>query len=77
MNVSSNSITPTPSSDYSAQITQFENGLLNFIASYGLPTEQVFVSVRERLKVFANVEGVVEKVEAEQLQSSIYIGVTH
>ncbi|WP_228024897.1 hypothetical protein [cf. Phormidesmis sp. LEGE 11477] len=73
MSVPSTSITPVPGSDYSAQITQFENGLLEFIAHYGLPTDQVFVSVKERLKVFANVEGVVEKVEADQLQRSIYI----
>ena len=73
MSDSSTSITSVPGSDYSAQISQFENGLLEFIAQYGLPTEQVLVSVNERLKVFGNVNGVVERVEEDQRQRSIYI----
>lgn len=62
---------PTP--NYSFQITQFEDGLLGFIGQYGLPTAQVLVKVSERLKVFSNVEGVVDKIDADQKQRSIYI----
>ncbi|MEB3283171.1 MAG: hypothetical protein VKK42_30045 [Lyngbya sp.] len=62
-----------PSENYSSQIEQFENGLLNFIQRYGLPTDQVLVQVKERLKVFRNVEDVVERIELEQRQRSIYI----
>ncbi|WP_052050567.1 hypothetical protein [Leptolyngbya sp. KIOST-1] len=62
-----------PSSDYSSQISAFENNLLGFIGRYGLPTEQVLVGVPERLRVFRNVEDVVERIEADQRQRSIYI----
>jgi len=62
-----------PSSNYSSQIKQFEDGLLGFIEQYGLPTGQVLVQVSERLRVFSNVEGVVERIELEQRQRSIYI----
>ena len=62
-----------PSQNYASQITQFEEGLLNLIARYGLPTNQVLVQVSERLKIFNNVEGVVDKIEPEQKQRSIYI----
>lgn len=63
----------TPSSDYSSQISAFENNLLGFIGRYGLPVEQVLVGVPERLRVFRNVEDVVERIEIEQRQRSIYI----
>jgi hypothetical protein len=61
------------STNYSAQIKQFENGLLGFIGQYGLPTSQVLVKVSERLKVFSNVEGVMERIDLDQRQRSIYI----
>jgi hypothetical protein len=62
-----------PSSNYSSQIKQFEDGLLVFIEQYGLPTSQVMVQVSERLRVFSNVEGVMERIDLEQRQRSIYI----
>ncbi len=61
------------SSNYSSQIKKFEDELLGFIEQYGLPTDQVLVQVSERLRVFSNVEGVVERIELEQRQRSIYI----
>jgi len=73
MNDQSDVTNLVPSSNYSSQITQFEDGLLSFIDQYGLPTNQVLVQVSERLKVFSNVEGVVDKIDAEQKQRSIYI----
>ncbi|WP_126386031.1 hypothetical protein [Pseudanabaena sp. ABRG5-3] len=62
-----------PSSQYSSQIKQFEDGLLEFIDQYGLPTSQVLVQVSERLRVFRNVEDVIERIDLEQRQRSIYI----
>jgi hypothetical protein len=73
MNDQSDVTNLVPSSNYSSQITQFEDGLLSFISQYGLPTTQVLVQVSERLKVFSNVEGVVDKIDAEQKLRSIYI----
>lgn len=57
-----------PSANYSSQIKQFENELLSFIEQYGLPTGQVLVQVNERLRVFSNVESVVERIGFEQRQ---------
>ena len=62
-----------PSVNYSAQIKQFEDGILNFIQMYGFPVDQVLVQLNERLSVFKNVEDAVEKIEPEQRQRSIYI----
>ncbi len=63
----------TPSSNYSAQIKQFEDGLLEFMNQYGLPTDSVLVTVSERLKVFKNIEDVVEKIEDNKKERSFYI----
>ena len=63
----------TPSSNYSAQIKQFEDGLLEFMNQYGLPTDSVLVTVSERFKVFKNIEDVVEKIEDSQKKRSFYI----
>lgn len=63
----------TPSPNYSAQIKQFEDNLLEFMKQYGLPTDSVLVTVSERFKVFKNIEDVVEKIEDSQKQRSFYI----
>ncbi|NES64850.1 MAG: hypothetical protein F6K24_06105 [Okeania sp. SIO2D1] len=63
----------TPSSNYSAQIKQFEDGLLEFMNQYGLPTDSVLVTVSERFKVFKNIEDVVEKIEDSQKKRSFYM----
>lgn len=62
-----------PSANYSSQIKQFEDGLLNFIEQYGLPVERVLVQVSERLKVFNNAKDVIERISLEQRQRSIYV----
>jgi len=62
-----------PSANYSSQIKQFEDGLLRFIEQYRLPTGQVLVQVNERLRVFSNIEGVVERIGLEQRERSIYV----
>jgi hypothetical protein len=62
-----------PSSTYSSQIEQFEDKILVFINQYDLPTSQVMVQVSERLRVFSNVEGVMERIDLEQRKRSIYI----
>jgi hypothetical protein len=62
-----------PSTNYSSQINQFEDGVLAFIEQYGLPVSKVLVQVNERLRVFNNVESVMERIDLEQRQRSIYI----
>jgi len=73
MNDQHNISDSVPSTNYSSQIIKFEEGLLKFIEQYGLPTNQVLVKVSERLKVFSNVEGVMERIDIDQRQRSIYI----
>jgi hypothetical protein len=73
MNDQHSSTDLVPSANYSSQIKQFEDGLLVFIEQYGLPTSQVLVQVSERLRVFSNVESVIERIDLDQRQRSIYI----
>jgi hypothetical protein len=72
MNDQHKSSDSVPSTNYSSQIKNFEDGLLNFIEQYGLPTNQVLVKVSERLKVFSNVEGVMERIDIDQRQRSTF-----
>lgn len=44
-----------------------------FIAQHGLPTKNVLVPVSERVKVFGNVEDVLQLLELEHKQKSIYV----
>lgn len=62
-----------PSTTYSSQIKQFEDGLLGFIEQYGLPIDQVLVQVSERVRVFNNAKDVIERISLEQRHRSIYI----
>ena len=73
MNDQDNATNLVPSASYSSQIKQFEDRLLDFIGQYGLPTSQVLVQVNERLRVFSNVESVIERIDFEQRERSIYI----
>lgn len=73
MNDQHNASNLVPNANYSSQIRQFEDGLLAFIEGYNLPKDKVLVQVNERLRVFNNVEGVIERIDLEQRQRSIYI----
>ena len=63
---------PTPS-DYKNDLQLFENGLMAFIGQHGLPTDNVLVSVTERIKVFNNVEDVLSLLSDEHKKQSAYI----
>ena len=71
----STSLTPAPSGtpSYKTELQTFETGLMTFIAQHGLPTQNVLVPVPERVKVFGNVEDVLELFDAEHKQKSIYV----
>ena len=58
---------------YDVQLRDFEHGLINFVQSHNLPTEKIFVDIPERLNVFKNLEGVIDLVDFEQKQKSIYL----
>ncbi len=59
--------------NYKNELQAFETGLMGFIAQHGLPTKNVLVPVSERLKVFGNVEDVLQLLEVEHKQKSIYV----
>ena len=63
----------TPAGSQLADLQQFEQGLVQFIAGHGLPTANVLVAVPERLRVFGNVEHVLEKLEPVRRAESAYI----
>jgi len=63
----------TPAGSQLADLQKFEQGLVQFIAAHGLPTANVLVAVPERLRVFGNVEHVLEKLEPARRAESAYI----
>jgi len=58
---------------YSNQLVEFEANFLKVVKDCGLPTENIFVEVPERSKVFLNIEGVLEQVPRDQRNNSIYL----
>lgn len=64
--------TPVPS-DYKKDLQVFETRLMGFIEGHGLPTTNVLVPVVERVKVFGNVEDVLELLPHEHKRNSLYI----
>lgn len=59
--------------DYDVELQKFENGLLGFLAEFQLPTENIFVSVGERINVFKNVETVIARIDPQQKGHSVYV----
>lgn len=59
--------------NYDVQLREFEKGLLGFLESHALPTESILVGVSERGVVFNNIEGVLARINKDQLQRSVYI----
>lgn len=58
---------------YEIKIRGFETELIRFIDSLGLPAENILVGIPERVKVFKNIESVLELISDEQRENSVYI----
>lgn len=58
---------------FNIALQTFEQGLTQFIEYQGLPTENVFVGLDERARVFQNVGAALSLLSSEQLQGSTYI----
>ncbi len=57
-----------------ATLHNFETGFLQFLESHGLPQENIFVGVDERVKVFSNLDSVVRRIDdAMMIEKSLYI----
>ncbi|MCF1466517.1 hypothetical protein FS764_06265 [Agrobacterium vitis] len=61
------------SANYKTELQVFEAGLMQFIEQHGLPTTNVLVPVSERIKVFGNVEDVLQLLSTQYKQNSIYV----
>lgn len=60
--------------DQLVPIRQFEEGILNFLSDYGLPCENIFVGVPERVRVFENLNGVIAKIDdLSIIKNSFYL----
>lgn len=59
--------------DYKSELQVFENNLMAFIGQKGLPTQNVLVPVAERVKVFGNVEDVLQRLTVEHKTKSMYV----
>lgn len=59
--------------NYEVQIQDFENGLQRILKHYSLPTEGIFVEIKQRQIVFKNVESVIEMIEIPKRVTSVYI----
>ena len=58
---------------HNTQLTEYENSFMELLDNYSLPTENVLVSVKERMRVFKNIDGVIEDIPKEKLIHSTYI----
>lgn len=55
------------------QIKQFEAGLIAFLEQHNLPSDKIFIPVVERLKVFSNIEGILDLIPDKEKSNSIYL----
>ena len=60
-------------SDYVMQLQSFEKGFLEVIQSYGLPSDNIFVSVPERAVVFRNVGVPLQQIDKDKRDESFYL----
>src|SRR5579859_6441976 len=61
------------STSYDLQLRDFEGGLINFLVQHNLPSEGIFVGVPERIKVFANLDGVIAQIDIKEKDQSLYL----
>lgn len=59
--------------NYPVQISNFESGLIKFLESHNLPSNEIFNSVNERLRVFSNIDYILSQIDPQLSQKSIYL----
>lgn len=55
------------------QLTIFEAHIIGFLEEHNLPTDGIFVSIYERMNVFMNAGGVLNKINSEEKNNSVYL----
>ncbi len=73
MSGESTELVPQGSREVSTDLLLFEKAILAFIEQTGLPAESVLVSLKERQVVLKNVTAVVDRLQIDRRQRSVYI----
>ena len=60
-------------SEVNTSLTVYENKMLGYMASLGLPVDNILVPISERKKMLKNFEDVVFELQAEDLGEARYI----
>jgi len=60
-------------SNSNLEIRQFEESLLGFLESNGLPTASVLVPINQRITVFRNIPDAITQLDEERKSQSLYI----
>ncbi|MVN90483.1 hypothetical protein [Mucilaginibacter aquatilis] len=59
--------------NYDLQLREFEGGLIDFLEQHNLPSDNIFVNVPERVKVFKNLESVISQIDRKEKEQSLYL----
>jgi hypothetical protein len=68
-----NSLEIRETGNYDVQLQGFEVELIKVLEKHNLPTENIFVGVPERSKVFNNLEGVLSQIDDTEKTQSLYL----
>ena len=66
-------VATTLKDDYEIQLKSFEKGFLSEMQKRGLPIENIFVDLPQRLVVFGNIDNVLQQISKAHLKNSVYI----
>lgn len=59
--------------DYDKQMALHQEQLLSLLDSAGLPTENIFVPIKERIIVFSNADSLLSKIDGERRSQAVYV----
>lgn len=59
--------------EVNTSLSNYENSLLAYVGSFGLPTEGILVPIAERKSVIRNFEEVVDLLRQEDINGAVYI----
>ncbi len=69
----SNKLEIIKTANYDVQLQEFEGGLISFLEQHDLPSVGIFVGVPERLNVFNNIDSIINKINPNEKQQSLYL----
>lgn len=61
--------------EVNTSLSNYENSLLAYVGSFGLPTEGILVPIAERKSVIRNFEDVVDLLRQEDISGAVYISI--